>query len=322
MRAIHVTQIGGPEALVPTDLPDPQPAEGEVLVRVEAAGVNFIDVYHRTGLYPREVPFVPGLEAGGTVAALGDGVDGLAVGDRVAYTGAPGAYATLAAVPADRLVRLPDGVSTEQGAALMLQGMTAHYLSHDTFPLAPGHTCLVHAGAGGVGRLLIQMAKRRGAAVVATAGTPEKAALAAGVGADHTIVYTEQDFADASRDLLGERPFDVVYDSVGATTFEAGLDLLKLRGTMVLYGQSSGKVEPFDPGILNAKGSLFLTRPSLFHYVVTRDDLERRAGEVLAGAASGELDVLVGARFPLDQAADAHRALEGRRTTGKVLLVP
>ncbi len=323
MRAIQVSETGGPEQLAATDLPDPQPAEGDVVVRVEAAGVNFIDVYHRTGLYPRELPFVPGLEAAGTVVALGSAVDGVAEGDRVAYTGAPGAYAELAAVPADRLVGLPDTVDSRTGAAVMLQGMTAHYLAEDTYPLGPDDACLIHAGAGGVGRLLIQMAKRRGAVVVTTVGTQDKERVAAEAGADHVIRYTETDFAEASRELLGaERPFDVVYDSVGKTTFHAGLGLLKPRALMVLFGQSSGKVEPVDLGILNQHGSLYVTRPSLFHYAATREDLERRAGDVLRWIAAGELDVLIGETFPLDRAADAHRALEGRKTTGKVLLLP
>ncbi len=323
MRAIQVSQTGGAEQLVVADVPDPRPGPGEVIVHVEAAGVNFIDVYHRTGLYPRDLPFVPGLEAAGTVAAVGDGVDGVAEGDRVAYTGVPGAYAEQAAVPADRVVTLPATVDTRTGAAVMLQGLTAHYLAEDTFPLGPDDVCLVHAGAGGVGRLLIQMAKRRGAIVVTTVSTEEKERIAQEAGADHVIRYTEADFADASRDLLGaERPFDVIYDSVGKTTFHDGLSLLKARGLMVLFGQSSGKVEPIDLGILNQHGSLYVTRPSLFHYAATRHDLDRRAGDVFRWIAAGELDVLIGVTYPLAHAADAHRALEGRRTTGKVLLLP
>ncbi len=323
MRAIQVSTTGGPEQLVTADLPEPQPAAGEVVVHVEAAGVNFIDVYHRTGLYPRDLPFVPGLEAAGTITAIGEGVDGPAVGDRVAYTGVPGAYAERAAVPADRLVSIPDTVDTRTGAAVMLQGMTAHYLAEDTFPLGPEDVCLIHAGAGGVGRLLVQMAKRRGATVVTTVSTEEKERIASGAGADHVIRYTEEDFAAASLSLLGaERPFDVVYDSVGKTTFHAGLSVLKPRGLMVLFGQSSGKVEPIDLGILNQHGSLYVTRPSLFHYVATRAELERRAGDLFRWIAAGELGVLIGDTFPLSHAADAHRALEGRKTSGKVLLLP
>lgn len=322
MKAIRVTATGGPDALRLEDVPRPQPGAGQALVRIEAAGVNFVDVYQRTGLYPIPGPFTPGQEAGGVVEAVGAGVTGIKPGDRVAYTGVLGAYAEYAAVPAERLVPLPEGVSTRQGAALMLQGMTAHYLATSTYPLRPGDACLVHAAAGGVGLLLVQIAKLRGARVIGTVSTPEKAALARAAGADEVILYTEQDFEAEVKRLTGGAGLQVVYDSVGRTTFEKGLNCLAPRGMMVLYGQSSGPVGPFDAQVLNRKGSLFLTRPSLHHYVATRRELLERAGDVLGWFRAGKLDLRIGREFPLERAADAHRELEGRRTTGKVLLLP
>jgi NADPH:quinone reductase len=320
MLAVRVHTPGGAEAMRVERVPVPRPGPGEALVRLEAAGVNFIDVYKRTGQYKVPLPATLGEEGAGVVAAVGDGVEEVRVGDRVAWASVLGAYAEYAVVPAARLVPLPAGVSAPHGAAVMLQGMTAHYLATSTYPLGEGDRCLVHAAAGGVGLLLVQIAKRRGAYVVGTAGSDEKAALARAAGADEVIVYTRDDFAAEVRRLTGGHGVQVVYDSVGKTTFLPGLDVLALRGMMVLFGQSSGPVAPLDPQVLNQKGSLFLTRPTLGHYVATRDELLRRAGELFAWIAAGELAVRVGAEFPLADAADAHRALEGRRTTGKVLL--
>ena len=323
MKAIRIHSPGGPEVLTWEDAPDPQPGEGQALVRVEATGVNFIDVYIRTGLYKSpEPPYVPGQEAAGTVVAVGPGVTEVSVGDRVAYTGVQGSYAELAAVPAERLVALPEGVTTRQGAAAMLQGMTAHYLTHSTYPLKPGDTCLVHAAAGGAGQLICQMARLRGARVIGTASTPEKERIAREAGADEVINYTQQDFAAEAKRLTGGKGVQVVYDSVGKDTFEKSLDSLMLRGTLVTFGQSSGLVPPFDVRTLNAKGSLYLTRPSLFHYMATREELMERAGDVLGWIAAGKLRLSIGLELPLAEAAEAHRALEGRRTTGKVLLIP
>ncbi|HST57636.1 MAG TPA: quinone oxidoreductase [Longimicrobium sp.] len=320
MRAVRVHAHGGAEAMRMEEVPVPRPGAGEALVRLEAAGVNFIDVYKRMGLYKVPLPATPGEEGAGTVAAVGEGVADVRVGDRVAWAGVGGAYAEYAVVPAAKLVPLPEGVSATLGAAVMLQGMTAHYLAASTYPLRVGDRCLVHAAAGGVGLLLVQIAKRRGAHVIATAGSDEKAELARGAGADHVIVYTREDFVAETRRWTGGAGLQVIYDSVGKTTFLPGLDLLAPRGMMVLFGQSSGPVEPMDPQLLNQKGSLFLTRPKLGDYILTRDELLWRAGELFAWIAAGELSVRVGAEFPLAEAAEAHRALEGRRTTGKVLL--
>jgi NADPH2:quinone reductase len=322
MKAIRVRAPGGPEVLRYEDVPEPVPGAGQVLVKIEAAGVNYIDVYQRTGQYKVAVPFTLGQEAAGVVTAVGPGVTEAKVGDRVAYTGVVGAYAESAVVPADRVVVLPDGVGAQQGAAAMLQGMTAHYLVTSTHPLKPGDTCLVHAAAGGVGLLLCQLAKLRGARVIGTVSTPEKAALARGAGADEVILYTEQDFEVEVKRLTAGTGVQVVYDSVGKTTFSKGLSCLARRGMMVLYGQSSGPVEPFDPQLLNTHGSLFLTRPSLGHHIATRSELLERAGEVLGWIRTGKLKVRIGAQFPLRDAGEAHRQLEARRTTGKVLLVP
>jgi NADPH:quinone reductase len=320
MLAVRLHEPGGPEALRAERVPVPTPKAGEALVRLEAAGVNFIDVYKRTGLYKVPLPATLGEEGAGTVVAAGDGVTEVRVGDRVAWASVLGSYAEHAIVPAAKLVSLPEGVSATQGAAVMLQGMTAHYLASSTFPLKAGDRCLVHAAAGGVGLLLVQIAKRRGAYVIGTAGSDEKAQLARDAGADEVIVYTRQDFAAETRRITDGKGVHVVYDSVGRTTFLPGFDLLVPRGMMVLFGQSSGPVAPVDPQLLNQKGSVFLTRPTLGHYVATRDELLQRAHELFAWIAAGELSVRVGEEFPLAEVAEAHRALEGRRTTGKVLL--
>jgi NADPH:quinone reductase len=322
MRAIRVHETGGPEALRLADAEEPRPGPGEAVVRLDAVGVNFIEVYQRKGLYALPLPFTPGAEGAGTVVAVGDGVTSVRVGERVASETLKAAYAELAVARAERLVSLPDGVDTRTGAAVMLQGLTAHYLATSTAPLAKGDWCVVHAGAGGVGLLLTQIATRLGARVIATVSTAEKEALAREAGAEHVVRYTERDFAAEARRLTDGRGVRVVYDSVGRTTFDASLDALAVRGTMVLFGQSSGPVPPFDPQVLNRKGSLYLTRPTLAHYVATRDELAARAGELLGWVADGSLRVRVGAEFPLGDAAEAHRALEARATTGKVLLIP
>ena len=322
MKAIRIHAFGGPEAYRYEEVPDPAPGAGQALVAIEAVGVNFIEVYQRTGLYPVALPATPGSEAGGTVLAVGPGVTEFRAGDRVAWQGSPGAYAERAAVPVERLVRLPEGVSTKQGAAAMLQGMTAHYLACSTFPLEPGDTCLVHAAAGGVGLLLCQIAKRRGARVIGTVSTPEKAALAREAGASDVILYVEQDFEAEVRRITEGAGVQVVYDSVGRTTFERSLRCLATRGMMVLYGQSSGPVGPFDPQVLNQRGSIFLTRPSLPHYTATRAELLARANEVLGWVRDGTLRLRIEREFPLSQAAEAHRQLQGRATTGKLLLIP
>ncbi|HXG05647.1 MAG TPA: quinone oxidoreductase [Candidatus Binatia bacterium] len=322
MKAVRVHTVGGPEVLRYEDVPEPTPKAGEAIVKIDAAGLNYIDVYYRSGLYKTDLPFTLGLEAAGTVTAVGPGVSEVKVGDKVAYTGVPGAYAEYAAVPAARLVVLPDGVTTRQGAAAMLQGMTAHYLACTTYPLRPGDTCLVHAAAGGVGLLLVQIAKMRGARVIGTVSTEDKAKLARQAGADEVILYTQQDFEAEVKRLTGGKGVQVVYDSVGKTTWDKSLSSLALRGMMVLYGQSSGPIGQIDPQILNQKGSLFLTRPSLFHYTATREELLQRAGEVLGWVRDGRLRLRMEHEYPLKEAAEAHRALEGRRTTGKVLLIP
>jgi NADPH2:quinone reductase len=320
MQAIRLHQPGAADEMRVEQVPVPQPGPGQALVRLEAVGVNFIDVYKRTGLYTVPLPATLGEEGAGTVVAVGEGAAEVSVGDRVAWAGHMGAYSEFAVVPAARLVPLPAGVSARLAAAVMLQGMTAHYLVASTWPLREGDVCVVHAAAGGVGLLLTQIAKRRGAIVIGTAGSDEKAELARAAGADEVIVYTRQDFAGEVKRMTDGRGVQVIYDSVGQTTFLAGLDVLAPRGIMVLFGQSSGPVPPVDPQLLNQKGSLFLTRPTLGHYVATRDELLWRAGELFGWMAAGELDVRVGAEFALADAAEAHRALEGRRTTGKVLL--
>lgn len=322
MHAIRVHQVGGPEVLRHERVERPSPGPGQALVRLEAVGVNFLEVYQRTGLYQVQLPFTPGSEAGGTVVEVGSGVTRVKVGDRVASQNFAGSYAEFSLAPAERLVKLPDDVATHTGAAVMLQGMTAHYLACSTFPLRSGHVCLVHAAAGGVGLLLCQIARDRGARVIGTVSTEEKAELAREAGAHDVILYTRQDFQVETMKLTGQGGVDVVYDSVGRTTFAKGLDCLAPRGMMVLYGQSSGPVEPLDPQILNRKGSLFLTRPSLGHYVATNAELLERASDVLGWVKDGSLKVRIGHEFPLAAAAEAHTELEGRRTTGKVLLIP
>ena len=322
MKAVRVHAPGGPEAMKFEDMAEPTPKAGEAIVKIDAAGLNYIDVYQRSGLYKLDMPLTLGLEAGGTVTAVAQGVTEVKVGDKVAYTGVPGAYAQYAAVPAAKLVVLPQGVSTKQGAAAMLQGMTAHYLACTTYPLKKGDTCLVHAAAGGVGLLLCQMAKMRGARVIGTVSTDEKAKLAREAGADDTILYTQQDFEAETKRITGGKGLQVVYDSVGKTTFDKGFNVLAPRGMMILYGQSSGPVGPFDAGILGAKGSLFLTRPSLFAYTATREELVQRAGDVLGWIRDGKLKLRMEFEFPLKDVAEAHRALESRKTTGKVLLIP
>jgi NADPH2:quinone reductase len=322
MKAIRVNAPGGREVLSLEDIPIPTPAQGQLLVHVEAVGVNFIEVYHRTGQYKAALPLTLGTEAAGTVEALGPGVSGIKVGDRVASTNFMGAYAEHALLNADRAVVLPSGVTTRQAAAVILQGMTAHYLTTSTYPLSKDDACLVHAAAGGVGLLLCQMASRRGARVIGTVSTEEKAALARAAGASDVILYTKTDFASEVKRLMNGAGLQVIYDSVGRTTFLPGLGCLAPRGMMVLFGQSSGAVEPLDPQILNQRGSLFLTRPTIVHYTATREELLRRASDVLGWVADGTLKVRIGAEFPLARAAEAHEALEGRQTTGKVLLIP
>jgi NADPH2:quinone reductase len=322
MKTIRLHEVGGPEVLQVEDIDPPTPGRGQLLVDVEAIGLNFIETYERKGLYQKPLPCTLGGEAAGVVRAVGPDVTEFSPGDRVVSQDVKGAYAEQAIVAADRGIRIPDGVSTKQAAAVFLQGMTAHYLASSTFPLQSGHRALVHAAAGGTGLLLCQIAKMRGAFVIGTASTPEKRALAESAGADEMIDYTTKDFAEEVRRITGGSGVDVVYDSVGCTTFDKSLDCLALRGMMVLFGQSSGPVPPLDPQILNRKGSLFLTRPKLANYITTRQELLRRAAEVLGWVRDGSLNVRIGAEYPLEHAADAHRALEGRQTTGKVLLLP
>jgi NADPH2:quinone reductase len=322
MKAIRVHAVGGPEVMHLEDAPDPTPGPGEAVVRMEATGVNFIEVYQRKGQYRMPLPFTPGAEGAGAVVAVGDGVTQLRVGDRVASETLTGAYAELAKARAERLVRLPDGVGSRLAAAIMLQGITAHYLATSTYPLHRGDRCLIHAAAGGVGLLLCQIAKRRGAWVVGTTSTPEKARRAREAGADEVILYTQQDFVAEVKRLTGGKGVQVVYDSVGKTTFDGSLDCLVPRGMMVLFGQSSGPVPPFDPQILNRKGSLFLTRPTTAHYAGAPEDLNARATELFKWIAEGWLKVHIDRAFPLAEAGNAHAALESRATVGKVLLVP
>ena len=322
MQAIRVHQPGGPEALALETVDRPSPGPGEALVRLEAIGVNFIDVYHRTGLYKLPTPFTPGSEGAGVVEAIGEGVREVRVGERVAYATHLGSYAQYAVVPAVKLVPLAFGVDARQGAAAMLQGMTAHYLTHSTFPLKKGHTALVHAAAGGVGLLLLQIARRRGARVIGTVSTEAKAALAREAGADEVVLYTRKDFAEETKRLTGGAGVDVVYDSVGKDTFEKGLTVLRPRGMMVLFGQSSGPVPPFDLGRLSAAGSLFVTRPSLPHHTLTREELLSRARDLFDWIASGALTLRVERTYPLTEVRRAHEDLTGRKTAGKLLLLP
>ena len=322
MKAIRVHTPGGPDVMKLEDVPEPKAGPGQAVVKLEAAGLNYIDVYFRTGTYKAPLPLTPGLEGAGTVTQVGDGVKDLKVGDRVAYTGIPGSYAQMNVCPADRLVKLPDKLSFRDGAASMLQGMTAHYLTRSTYPLKSGDTCLVHAAAGGMGLLLTQMGKMFGATVIGTVSTDEKAALAKQAGADHVILYSKQDFVAEVKRITGNRGVDVIYDGVGATTFEKGLACIRPRGVMALYGAASGPVSPLDLQLLNANGSLFVTRPSLNHHIASREELVQRSGDVLGWIRDGKLKLRVETTFPLDKAGEAHRALEGRKTTGKVLLIP
>jgi NADPH2:quinone reductase len=322
MKAIVVEQHGGPEQLRYKDIAEPAPGPGQALVKVAVSGVNYIDVYFRTGLYKAELPLTPGMEAAGTVTAVGAGVTEVAPGDRVAYAMVRGSYAEYAVVPAWMLAKLPDELDFSAGAAAMLQGMTAHYLTHSTFPLKQGDTALVHAAAGGAGQLIIQMAKMRGARVFGTVSTQAKAAIAREAGADAVILYSSQDFEAECKRLTNGRGVDVVYDSVGATTFTKSLNSLRPRGMMVLFGQASGPVPPFDPNILNQKGSLFLTRPSLGYYCADRAELLWRASDVLGWVASGKLRLRIDTTYKLSDAQQAHRDLESRKTAGKLLLIP
>ena len=322
MKAIVVEQYGGAEVLQYKDVETPKPKPGEALVKLAAIGLNYIDVYHRTGLYPLPLPLTIGNEGAGTVEAVGEGVSDLAVGDRVAYASNIGSYAEYIAAPVARLIKLPEKIDEQSAAAAMLQGMTAHYLVTSTYALKSGDTALIHAAAGGVGLLLIQMAKRIGAKVIGTVSTEAKAELAKDAGADEIIRYTEQDFEEEVKRITGGKGVQVVYDSVGKTTFLKSLKCLAPRGMLALFGQSSGAVEPFNPALLAQQGSVFLTRPSLFHYAATRKELEWRASEVLTWVTAGELKLRIEKTFPLAEAAQAHRQLEGRKTTGKVLLIP
>ncbi len=319
MRAIQISKTGGPEVLEFVDIPAPKPAVGQVLVKIAASGVNFIDTYLREGRYPAALPFIPGQEAAGTVLETGEGVSKFVVGDRVAWTGVRGTYAEIACPPAAELLKIPATMKLEDAAAVLTQGLTAHYLAHDTYAIQRGDTVLVHAGAGGVGLLLTQIAKALGARVITTVSTEEKAALSREAGADHVILYTQENFAEAVKKFTGGEGLPVVYDSVGKTTFEDSLKCLRPRGLMALYGASSGAVPPMDPIRLMA-GSLYLTRPTLKDYVTPRAELERRAADIFGWVASGKLKVRIGHKYKLEDAAQAHRDLEGRKTTGKVLL--
>jgi NADPH:quinone reductase len=321
VHAIRVSRLGGPEVLEPADLPDPEPGEGQALVELAAVGVNYIDTYFRAGVYPMELPFVPGLEGGGTVLAVGPGVTTVVPGDRVVWTNAFGSYATLATVPVTELVTVPDGLDLETATAVALQGMTAHYLLHDTYRVAVGDTILVHAAAGGMGLLLCQMARSLGARVIGTTSSEEKDALAREAGAQEVLRYSD-DLGDRVRALTGGEGVAVVYDGVGASTFDSSLASLRVRGVLALYGAASGPVPPVDPQRLNSGGSLYLTRPSLFWHVRTPEALAERASDVFSAVASGDLTVRIGGRYALDDAATAHRDLESRATTGKLLLLP
>ncbi|HEX2153872.1 MAG TPA: quinone oxidoreductase [Acidimicrobiia bacterium] len=322
MIAIQVKETGGAETLEMVDQAEPEIQPSHLVVAVAAAGVNFIDTYQRGGLYPMEMPFVLGMEGAGRVVEVGDGVGDVSVGDVVAWADVQGSYAQYALIPRDRAVIVPGDVAPETAAAAMLQGLTAHYLATSTFPLEAGHRCLIHAGAGGVGRLLIQIAKRIGAEVFTTVGSDEKAQVASAAGPDHVINYRQRPFSEAVEEIAGTRPLDVVYDGVGASTFEDGLGLLKRRGMMVSFGNASGAVPPISPLVLSRNGSLYLTRPTLGHYIGERPELEARAADLFQWIEESSLDVLVGNRYPLNDAAQAHQDLEGRATTGKSLLIP
>lgn len=322
MKAIRFHAFGGPDVLSYEEAAVAEPGDGQARVRIEAIGVNYIDIYQRTGQYQGQLPAIVGQEAAGVVDAVGPGVTDVSVGQRVAYTSQPGAYADFAVVATRALVPIPDDVDTRMAAAVMLQGMTAHYLTKSTYPLKAGETALIHAAAGGVGQLLVQIARRQGARVIGTVSTEEKARLAREAGADEIILYTQTDFVQETRHLTGGAGVHVVYDSVGKTTFEGSLDALRPRGTLILFGRSSGPVPPFDPEVLNRKGSLYLTRPTLVHYIATREELLWRSGELFRWIKDGELKVRIDTTFPLSAAAEAHRYMEGRQTRGKILLIP
>jgi len=322
MRAIQIAQYGGPEVLTLRETARPQPGDGEVLVKVRASGVNFIDIYQRTGLYKNPLPFTPGMEGAGTIEEVGDGVEGFAQGDAVAWSMKPGGYAEYAVVPARVLAKVPAGISLDVAAAAFLQGLTAHYLVKSTFPLQPEHTAIVHAAAGGVGLLLVQMAKSIGAKVIATTSTPEKAELARQAGADHVVLYTSKSFLEAAKQITDGRGVDVVYDSVGASTFADGLKSLRPRGMMVTFGQSSGPIAPFSPLELSANGSLYLTRPNLANYMQTPEEINWRAGELFGSIASGALQVRIDSAYKLEDAGKAQEALASRATAGKLILHP
>lgn len=322
MKAIRIHEHGGPEVLSFEEVPEPKAGPGQAVVKIDAAGVNFIDIYFRTGLYPTELPITNGQEGAGTVVAIGAGVGSVSEGDRVAYTGIHGSYAQFALVAADRLVKIPGSVTTKTAAAAMLQGMTAHYLSRSTFKVDDSHTALIHACAGGVGLLLVQMAKKFGARVIGTCSTEGKAAKARAAGADEVILYTEQDFESECRRLTGGTGVDVVFDSVGKSTWEGSLNSLRPRGMMVTFGNASGPVPPLAPLELTKRGSLYLTRPSLFAYVASREDLEWRSSDIFEWIESGELNINVGGEFPLSDAAEAQTRLAGRKTMGKLVLIP
>jgi NADPH:quinone reductase len=322
MKAIQVPRHGGAEVLTLVDLPIPQPKPNEIVLKISAVGINFIDIYYREGRYPISTPFIPGSEAAGTVHAVGSEVKSWKPGDRVTYCMVLGGYTEYSAIPAERAVRVPQGVTDQQAAAAMLQGMTAHYLVHSTYPLKKGEIALIHAAAGGVGLLLVQMAKQIGARVIATVGTDEKAKLAREAGADDTIVYTRQDFEAETKRLTDGKGVHVIYDGVGKTTFDKDLNLLRPRGYLALFGASSGPVPPFDPILLSQKGSIFLTRPSLAHYVASREELEQRSSDVFAQITGGKLKLRIGHSYKLSEAAQAQRDLEARKTTGKLLLIP
>jgi NADPH2:quinone reductase len=322
MWAVQIESQGGPEVIQWRELPDPTPGANQLVVETAAAGLNYIDTYQRSGLYAVALPYTLGLEGSGTVTAVGAETSGWSVGDRVAWAACPGSYAEQVAVDPNQLMRVPSDMPLETAAAIPLQGMTAHFLTTDTFPLSAGDRCLIHAGAGGVGLLLIQIAKLKGAEVFTTVGSPEKAELAKAAGADHTILYRDVDFVEAITELAGPRPIDVVYDGVGKSTFAKSLTVIRRRGMMVTFGNASGPVDPIAPLELSANGSLFLTRPTLFHHVTSQAEIQRRADDLFAWIDAGQLDVRIGAKYDLQDAADAHRAIEGRQTTGKVLLIP
>jgi len=322
MKAIVIETTGGPEQLSYRDVPDPEPEDGQVVVAIAAAGLNFIDTYHRSGLYPMDFPLIPGLEGAGSVIAVGNGVDGIAEGDTVAWAQSMGSYAEKKAIAADSVVSVPDSVDAKVAAAALLQGLTAHYLATDTFPLQPGDRCLIHAGAGGVGLLLTQIAVMRGAHVITTVGSDDKVSLSRDAGASEVINYNDRDFQKAIEDLFGPHAIDVVFDGVGGATFDKGLDVLRPRGMMVTFGNSSGPVPPVAPLTLTQKGSIFLTRPTMAHYLRTKEEASSRAADLFGWITDGKLDVRICDEFVLEDAANAHRALEGRQTTGKVVLIP